>query len=262
MKRFPSWLFALPLIPLMLFGGCSAVSEPETVAPERSLPDHLVFGVPQETDLLLSRRGFSIGYSHKMRQAIWVGYILSAEDLTGAKVPRAGKFRVDPAVKFRPVTPEDYNCTGYDRGHLAPAADMVRSAETMNDSFFMTNISPQVPGCNRGVWKRLEKQVRQWAVREGKVCIVTGPIFGNGDGVMGSTDIAVPEAFYKVILDLTPPRKMIAFIIPNEPSRKRLDAFVVTVDTVEDLTGCDFFSELDDESEDRMEAESDISAWR
>ena len=262
MKRLSAWLASLLLIPLLLFGGAPELSERETVAPERCLPDHLIFGVPQETDLLLSKRGFSIGYSHKVRQAIWVCYILSAEDLTGGKVPRAGKFRVDPAVKFRPVTPEEYNCTGYDRGHLAPAADMARSVETMDDSFFMTNISPQVPGCNRGVWKRLEKQVRQWAEKEGRLCIVTGPIFGSGDGAMGATDIAVPEAFYKVIFDLTPPRKMIAFIIPNEPSKKRLDAFAVTVDMVEDLTGCDFFRELDDETEDRMEAEADISVWR
>ena len=104
--------------------------------------------------------------------------------------------------------------------------------------------------------------MRQWALKEGRLCIVTGPIFGGGDPAMGTTDVAVPEAFYKVILDLTPPCKMIAFVIPNEPSKKRLDAFVVTVDAVEDLTGCDFFSELDDESENRMEAESDISAWR
>ena len=114
---------------------------------ENILLDHLAYGIPQETDLLLSRTGFSIGYSQKYRQAIWVSYILTAEQLEKKQIDRINVFQVDPAVKYHPVLPQNYSGTGYDRGHLAPAADMTYSVETMKYSFFMTNISPQIVAC-------------------------------------------------------------------------------------------------------------------
>ena len=225
-------------------------------------PDHLMYGVPKKPDLLIRRRGYSLGYDHRTRQALWVCYLLAAEDVTGGKVARAGKFRRDPAVAVRPVEPREYNRSGFDRGHLAPAGDMIRSDETMTQSFFMTNISPQIPGCNRGIWKRLETQVRRWAVREGRICVITGPIFSSDARRVGRSDIPVPSAFFKVILDTTPPRKMIGFIVPNAPSRKQPTAFAVSVDTVEELTGYDFFSALDDAEEDALERSVDIDAWK
>ena len=231
--------------------------------PAGPLPETLLFGVPGSSDLLLVRRGFSIGYSHKIRQAVWVRYMLTANNLKTKKVRRTNVFAVDPAIKFHPVRPKDYSRTGYDRGHLAPAADMSYSVETMKHSFFMSNISPQLPGCNRGIWKRLEKQVRQWALREEKLFIVTGPIFSNEKvKIMKGSDIPGPEAFYKVIYDMTPPEKMSAFIVPNSSSRKWLASFVVPVDLVEKLTGNDFFSELDDKKEARLEMHSDFQAWQ
>ena len=82
------------------------------------------------------------------------------------------------------------------------------------------------------------------------------------DQMLQKTDSPVPVAFYKVILDMTPPMKMIGFVIPNQPTKRRLQSFVVSVDDVEALTGCDFFSGLDDETEERLEKEADLSAWK
>ncbi|HJH04145.1 MAG TPA: DNA/RNA non-specific endonuclease [Victivallis vadensis] len=226
------------------------------------LPEHLLRGIPQQTDLILTRRGFSLGYSRKYRQALWVIYILRAEDLEKERVARSRRFQADPAVGDQAVLPRNYLKTGYDRGHLAPAADMAYSMEAMEHSFFMTNISPQIPGCNRGIWKRLENQVRRWAVKERELCVVTGPVFGPEEKNCGENGIPVPRGFYKVILDLTPPVKMIGFVIPNEPAGKRLDHFVTTVDRIEALTGNDFFSVLPDELENRLEAEADFREWR
>ena len=234
----------------------------ETVSSDVIRSEHLLYGIPMEPDLLLDRKGFAIGYSRRHRQAIWVSYMLTAAHLESPQVARRGAFKADPAVKFRPVRPNDYTRTGYDRGHLAPAADMTYSVDTMKHSFFMTNISPQLPGCNRGIWKRLESQVRLWALRERQLYVVTGPVFADGAHTMGKTDIPVPVAFYKVILDMTPPMKMIGFVIPNQPTKRRLQSFVVSVDDVEALTGCDFFSGLDDETEERLEKEADLSAWK
>ena len=251
---------------LFLCLACSVFQAAEPPYPyletQQELVEDLFFGVPGDADMILKRTGFSLGYSGKYRQALWVSYILYAENLNAKKVRRSNKFMADPKILIGAVQPSDYVRTGYDRGHLAPAADMTYSVDAMKHSFFMTNISPQIPGCNRGIWKRLEKLVRQWARREEQLCIVTGPLFDfDQEKVMGTSGVPVPCGFYKVILDLTPPMKMIGFIIPNQTSKKRLSRFAVPVDTVERLTGCDFFSALPDDIEDRLEAQSDFSAW-
>ena len=217
---------------------------------------------PQETDLHIKRKNLFIGYSKTYRQAIWVAYTLDADKLLTRQVRRKDKFQADPAVKYRPVKPKDYNRSGYDKGHLAPAADMTYSEETMKNSFYMTNITPQIPGCNRGIWKRIESQVRRWALSEGKLYIVTGPVFDRKPKKMGNSKIPVPSAFYKVVLDLTPPMKMIGFFVPNETSKRHVSNFVLPVDEVERITGYDFFSELDDEIEKKLQQHCDFSAWK
>lgn len=218
-------------------------------------------GIPHQTDLHLQKKGFLLGYNYSYRQAVWVAYTLTAENLQAKQVRRRDKFRADPEVKNHPVHPKDYARSGFDKGHLAPAADMTYSLPSMENSFLMTNISPQIPGCNRGIWKRVENQVRRWAIKEEKLYIITGPIFPKNPPIMGKTAIPVPEAFYKVILDLTPPMKMIGFIVPNKTSKCRIASFAASVDEVERITGYDFFSELEDELENRLEKEKDIEAW-
>jgi endonuclease G len=157
---------------------------------------------------------------------------------------------------------QDYRRSGYDRGHLAPAADMAFSVQTMADSFFMSNMSPQKPAFNRGIWKRLEEQVRQIAIREKAIYVVTGPILPKKKTVtIGANQVTVPTHYYKVIFDLTPPRKMIGFILPNEGSDRPLEDFAVTVDVVEKATGLDFFSALPKAVQERFESTISISAW-
>jgi len=250
---------------LCVFVAISAAAEDaakQSCEEKKNIP-HVVNGIPADSDLLLVRHGYSLGYNNGQRQADWVCYILTAEDLKKKRVRRSAKFFRDPDIADHPVDPAEYNRTGYDRGHLAPAADMAHSAETMRESFFMSNISPQVPACNRGIWKRVEDQVRRWALAEGKLCVIAGPVYAVPDRTvtMSGTDIPVPTAFYKVVLDMTPPMKMIAFVIPNTKAQKHISCFVVSVDTVEQYTGCDFFSELPDELENELEKESDFSKW-
>ena len=253
-------IFAL----LLSFVFTLAAAEPAGKKEELLQPENLPFGVPKETDRILHREGFSLGYSHKYRQALWVGYVLKKEHLTGKRFRRPAAFRSDPAITENPVQPGEYTGTKFDRGHLAPAGDMSYSHPAILNSFFMSNISPQTPGCNRGIWKRLETQIRKWAVTEECLCVITGPLFPEEDQAEeeGGISLPVPYAFYKVVLDMTPPMKMIAFIVPNRAGRERLQRFVVTVDDVEKLTGCDFFSELDDELEEKLERHSDFSLWQ
>ena len=227
------------------------------VLPGEEMHDFLPFAA----DLHLRKAGFTLGYSYKYRQAVWVAYTLTAANLQAPQVRRSDRFKADPAVKYAPVRPRDYDKSGYDKGHLAPAADMTYSVKSMKHSFLMSNISPQMPGCNRGIWKRLETQVRRWAVKEGELRIVTGPVFSGAPIVMGRQKIPVPSAYYKVILDLTPPMKMIGFIIPNRKSKQPLSDFVHTVNEVEALTGYDFFRELDDDLESELEKKSSLDHW-
>jgi len=266
---FTGWSRAAAFFALLVsFVFTLAAAEPAERKEVLLQPENLPFGVPKETDRILHREGFSLGYSHKYRQALWVGYVLKKEHLTGKKFRRPAAFRTDPAITRNPVQPGEYTGTKFDRGHLAPAGDMSYSQPAILNSFFMSNISPQTPGCNRGIWKRLETQIRKWAVSEECLCVITGPLFppeeaeeGKGEED-GSISLPVPYAFYKVVLDMTPPMKMIAFIVPNRAGRERLQRFVVTVDDVEKLTGCDFFDELDDEVEEQLERHSDISQWQ
>ena len=211
--------------------------------------DNLELGAPEgkEVDCIFDREGYAFGYSEIHEQPLWVIYKLTADELNGKRVGRTDDFRADPRVRTRSADPEDYKGTGYDRGHLAPAADMGWDKDVMSESFYMSNMSPQKPECNRGIWVELESQVRDFARREREVFIVTGPVFYSGKPVKSigvNNRVSVPHAYYKVVYDLTPPCKMIGFIIPNSGSNKKLQDFAVTVSTVERETGLTFFPKL------------------
>ena len=148
----------------------------------------------------------------------------------------------------------DYLKSGYDRGHLAPAADMGYSMETMVQSFFYSNMSPQLPRFNRGVWKKLEMQVRNWAVEYDSLYIVTGPIFSDSMKVIGPHRVAVPKAYYKVLLQKRNGEWFgIGFILPNASLKGDIMQYTTTIDKVEEITGIDFFWRIEKEVESKIE---------
>jgi endonuclease G len=174
---------------------------------------------------------------------------------------------VEPDVTERSVKSvnafnKDYAGSGYDRGHLAPAADMGWSASTMIESFYYSNMSPQQPGFNRGIWEKLEELVRIWAIENKAVYVVTGPVLSKGLQTIGYNKIAVPNYYYKVILDYQKPNiKGIGFILPNESSKSLLQNYAVSIDSVEKVTGLDFFYLLKDQEENLIEKELCINCW-
>ena len=224
--------------------------------------DNLTLGVPSPADTIIEREGYALGYSEKHEQPAWVQYVLTADEVSHATVNRSDDFRADPYVPTGSATPQDYTRSGYDRGHLAPAADMAFSVRTMSESFYMSNMSPQAPQFNRGIWSKLEKQVRHFSVREKRIVVVTGPILPQSPSkAIGANQVTVPDYFYKVIYDTTPPEKMIAFVLPNQGSNEELRTFVVTVDYVEELTGLDFFPLLPQPLQEHLESSVDVNAW-
>ena len=224
--------------------------------------DNLTLGVPGPSDTLIEREGYALGYIEKHEQPAWVQYVLTADEVSRAMVNRSDDFRADPYVPTGSATPQDYTRSGYDRGHLAPAADMAYSARTMSESFYMSNMSPQAPQFNRGIWSKLEKLVRHFATREKRIVVVTGPILSAEKAItIGANKVSVPQYYYKAIYDTTPPEKMIAFVMPNEGSNADLRTFVVTVDDVEVMTGLDFFSLVPQPLQEQLESSINISAW-
>lgn len=223
-------------------------------------------GVAERTEFIPASSGeivrhscYVLSFNCSQKQAEWV-YYSSQLNHDGKGVQRTDNFREDKAVPCSSAKPSDYAGSGYDRGHLCPAADMTQSAEAMSETFLMSNISPQTPAFNRGIWKTLEKQVRKWGNNE-KIYVVTGPVFKKIKGYIGKSRILVPGYFYKVIY--SPSRQqMLGFVLPNEESRKSIMEHVVSVDSVESLTGIDFFPQLPDSLENSLEACPDYRKWQ
>lgn len=215
----------------------------------------------KNSEKIISHTGYSLLYNEKYKQANWVAYELTKEE-TNKIVERSNKFISDPKVKSVNAFDKDYKASGYDRGHLAPAGDMGWSATSMIESFYYSNMSPQLPGFNRGIWKKLEELVRTWAIENKAVYVVTGPVLAKGLPTIGYNKIAVPNYYYKVILDYKKPNiKGIGFILPNESSKSLLQNYAVSIDSVEKVTGVDFFYLLKDQEEDLIEKELCINCW-
>lgn len=218
--------------------------------------------VPSEEDIV-EHYAYSLKYNEDCEQADWVAYQISATQINNPVCERTDNFREDPLVKTGSAALADYKGSGYDRGHLCPAGDMKWDSTAMSESFYMSNISPQNPGFNRGVWKRVESQVREWALEYDEIRIVTGPVLNEQEYErIGDNQVAVPLNFYKVVLDYKEPElKGIGFVLKNDSSSLPVDMFAVSIDSVEVLTGIDFFSDLQDSIEEEIESNLNIDLW-
>lgn len=249
-------MFKNTLIDLFLFLSSSIV-----FAQQVSRIANLELPLPSKQDVIITHLGYTLSYNEQHEQANWVAYELTAAE-TQKVVGRSNNFRMDGDIKTGSATNADYKGFGYDRGHLAPAGDMGWSIQAMEESFFYSNMSPQVQGFNRGIWKKLEERVRCWAVDNQSVYVVTGPILKNNLPFIGSNKVSVPLYYYKVILDYSQPElKGIGFILTNASSSLPLQNFAVPIDSVEHITGIDFFPALPDKQERDIEKTICISSW-
>ncbi len=216
----------------------------------------------REGDILVLHTGFALVYNEEHEQPDWVAYELTRDEVYGIH-DRADNFRADPSIKTGSAALADYRGSGYDRGHLIPAADLKWSIEALSDSFYMSNMSPQNPDFNRGIWSKLEAVVRNMAVDEGSVYVVTGPVLTDGPyPTIGKNEVSIPHQYYKVILDYVGPElKAIGFLLPNEGSQQPLTKFATSIDKVEMVTGLDFFPQLPDDLEATLESTFDVSLW-
>jgi len=213
------------------------------------------------TNQVVHHENYSLSYSEKHEQAEWVAYELKAAHLSSTNYKRP-YFEIDNAIKTKAAHWNNYKKSGYDKGHLCPAADRRFTKAAHDETFLTSNISPQEHSFNAGVWNRLEQKVRYWAKKNDGIFVITGGVLENNLKTIGSESVAVPNQFYKVILDKTNDRiKMLAFLMPHKESKLPLYKFVVSVDKIEDLTGVDFFKELDDTLEEELESSNSYKSW-
>ncbi|MBI2519508.1 MAG: DNA/RNA non-specific endonuclease [Bdellovibrio sp.] len=259
------------------FYGCSTTVQdhqfPQTVTTSQNIqiestsPSKKVkeFGleVPalKANEKLYVRHGYYLSFNSSEKIANWVGYSITKEKLNSTVASRSNNFHADNNVEGGSALPKDYARSGFDKGHLAPAVDMAWSVESMSDSFLMSNMTPQRPKLNRGIWKNLEEKVRGWTKKYGKVYVVTGPILSEAEGKLPNSAVTIPRKFFKVLLEEGSEQKAIGFIIPQNYNSNDIKDYAVSVDSVEAITGINFFSQLPDEVEKRIEAENNFSTW-
>lgn len=259
--KFTSILFLVFVIKLGSFSTLAQGITQDTTyfSAHRSLP--LEFPKVNELDQLVQHLGYALVYDENCEQARWVAYVLTKAETTGT-IERGDNFTIDPLVKTGTATKTDYLKSGLDRGHLAPAADMKWSEQAMDESFYFSNMSPQLPAFNRGVWKRLEDKMRDWAISYDSILIVTGPILTPNLPAIGVNQVCVPTHYYKVVVDFKKENaKAIGFILPNAGSKDDLQSFAVSIDSVEEKTGLDFFFQFNDVFEDKLESELCLECW-
>lgn len=217
----------------------------------------------KRAEQVIRHEGYTVSYNSDYRIANWVAYELTAEEVALKQATRSNKFVPDPAVKGATATNEDYTRTGYDRGHLAPAGDMRWSLKAMRESFYLSNICPQKPGLNRGIWKDLEEQCRLWAKENGALLVTCGPVIRPQMRRMGKNGVGVPDRFYKVLCTIVDGNyEGVAFLFDNRDYGKTtLPSLMLPIDRVERETGIDFFPDLPDSIEARMEAKVNAAAW-
>ena len=242
----------------VLFFVCSSCAQEEPVL--RSAAQSADY-IPQVSlGYTIQQSYYSVSYSSAHRQAEYAYYYLSPESILGGQA-RTDDFRVDPKVKANPVKSTDYQGSGYDRGHLCPAADMALNLTAMSETFYMSNMSPMTPSFNRGIWSKLEDWVRDTALQEGGLFVVTGPVLSKSCGSINSS-ITIPCSYYKIVFTGGSSPKMLGFLLSNAGASGSVQQFVITIDALEQQTGIDFFPQLEDALEQNLESKVSLSGWK
>lgn len=209
----------------------------------------------------IQHMAYSLVYNELNEQADWVTYELLDYEMEPI-VKRTDKFLMDTMVVSQSANNADYSHSGYDRGHLAPAADMSWNAQAMKESFYYSNISPQLAAFNRGIWKDLESQVRDWATKYGSIYIVTGPVFENTKTRIGENKVAVPTHFYKAaVVNNDSIHEGIAFYFPHEKCKGDIFDYVLSIDELEKITRMNLFHDLPNRIERKIESQIELKYW-
>ncbi len=229
----------------------------------QKLIDSVGIAAPIPNEVLVKHAAFTTSYNPSHRVPNYVVHVIPKDILYGSAT-RTNDFRPDPAIKQNMSDSADYWYSGFDRGHLAASADFKWNRYALSESYFYSNIIPQNKELNQGAWNKLEMQVREWAIDNNELIVVTGPILQDNLPKIpqGSFKVSIPEYIFKIVVDYYPPDfKAIAFIYPNKNVPYELDKHVVSIDSIEKLSGIDFFPKMENEIENTLEAQHDITEF-
>ena len=212
---------------------------------------------------ILTRASYIVSYNKKTKCPNWVAWRLTREHANGDVSRMGNAFHEDQEVPAPRALNADYKQSGYSRGHMCPAGDNKWNREVMYETFLLSNVCPQNANLNSGLWNQIEISSRRWAEKYGDIYIICGPMYFKSKEMqyIGENNVAIPDAFFKVILCLNGGPKCIGFICRNTDGNKKKDMYVNTLEEVERLTGLHFFPQLDPETRKLVESEADINEW-
>jgi len=242
-----------------------AFGQTNSYTKKKSKPRYELVRTPKKPNTqLLQKEGFFVSYNTTTLCANFVAWELTSSESKGKIAERTNWFEEDNTLSEDiQVKYSDYSNSRYDRGHLCPAGDNKYSQKAMEDCFLMTNICPQAKNLNKGAWNDLEMQCRYWARKYGCVYIACGPIFDSDHPkkIGKKRKISVPDRFFKVVMTKGKEPKAIGFIFPNDDVYDSWKNYAVSVDEIEKITGFDFFYQLDDLLEERIESKKTLNGW-
>lgn len=252
------------LEPLPLIG--ESIADDNAVEPGIAIDFSEVGTVGKIKDVdeqFLSRTSYLVSYNKKTKCPNWVAWRLTGEHANGDVSRMGNAFHEDTEVPAPRAYNSDYRKSGYSRGHMCPAGDNKWDREVMYESFLLSNVCPQNANLNSGLWNQIEISSRRWAEKYGDIYIICGPMYFKSKEMqyIGENNVAIPDAFFKVILCLNGDPKCIGFVCRNTDGNKKKDMYVNTLEEVERLTGLHFFPQLDPEIRKLVESEADINEW-
>lgn len=254
MKRFLKY-FAVAL--LLMLTSCGIFSRTSKATYRKLIPSE-IRGVKEQ---IIERKGYILSYNCDTRLPNWVFWHLTQERANGDAVRPGNAYHEDSKVPKPRATNADYRRSGYTRGHMCPAGDNKWNRTAMYDTFAYSNICPQTERCNSGVWNSIEMMCREWAREYDDIYIVSGPILGKNHETIGSNDVAVPDAFFKVVVCMNGTRRGIGFICDNSERKQTMKQCVVTIEEVERATGIDFFPNLSSRDRRIIEEHANLKDW-
>lgn len=230
---------------LSLGAGASFAAEQKPPLPPQACAVHVPYGAPQiarPNNVQICRTGYFLQHDAALKIPVWVAWSLTPEHVNGC-VERSNAFQPDQSLpKGARAELADYAGSGYDIGHVAPNGDQGWDVQVERESFYLSNMMPQLPGLNRGIWKLLETSTRGWAAQRGNTLVVyAGPIYDERTNKrIGASGVIIADAFYKVVID-TKTGETLAFMFPHQGGLGNdLTKFQVTVSDIEQLTGIRF----------------------
>ena len=248
--------------------GYDTVCEYDTEAPAGSVsfagtPRRV--SAPAPADIRVIDRGeFIIGWSDSLRHPVWCAYHVTRSPVHESN--RRANFTKDRSLPASP-SPDDYRNSGFDRGHMVPNHAIVTrfGEDAQRMTYMMSNISPQTPSLNRGVWRDFEHRIADlWTARYGEIWVVVGCIssVANRETVSGS-NIDVPKAYYQIVIaqEGMDVRSLAVLFPQNVPWRAWAARNIVTIRELEERTGLDFNPELPSFIRDPLETDLPSRLW-